>query len=184
MIKLNDKRIVSILLVSLAVNLFLLGMVVSRLLWSGPEQQQVSEPVNLQWLTGDVGAGQRQALLPELQDMNQALRPARLALIREQRNVSRELMADELDRDALARALTALRQSNETYQRVMHTELVEVLAKMPAEQLRRVMQFMTERRPPLRRLRDGDGERRLLNGDRPRDPDGERRPPPPGPEPW
>lgn len=183
MIKLNDKRIVTILLLSLAVNLFLLGMFASRLIGSGPARQHAAEPVNLQWLTGDLGAGQRQALLPELQEMNQALRPARLALIRDQRDVSRELMAEALDREALTEALTALRQSNENYQQAMHRQLVDVLADMPVEQRRRVMQFMTERRPPLRRMRDGDAERRLLDGGRLRDPVDERRSPPPGAEP-
>jgi len=164
-IKLTDKRVIGILLISLAVNLFLMGMLSSRIFRPGPERPPASESVNLQWLTGDLASGQRQALLPELQTMNQALRPARLQLIREQRNVSRELMAETMDKAATVAALADLRQANENYQQVMHEQLADVLVQMPAEQRRRVMQFMTERRPPLRRLRDGregrpDAERR------------------------
>ncbi len=179
MIRLTDKKVVGILLISLAVNFFLVGVISSRLLRSGPENQPLTEPVNLQWLTGDLGAAQRQTLLPELQSMNQALRPVRLQLIREQRNVSRELMAEAMDREAITDALTALRLANENYQQVMHEHLVEVLVQMPTEQRRQVMQFMTERRPPLRRLRDGrDGPLRgEPDGTRP----GERRLPPPPP---
>ncbi len=116
MIKLTDKRVIGILLISLAVNLFLMGMLSSRIFRPGPERPPASESVNLQWLTGDLASGQRQALLPELQTMNQALRPARLQLIREQRNVSRELMAETMDKAATVAALADLRQANENYQ--------------------------------------------------------------------
>lgn len=133
-----------VLLVSLGVNLFLLGAVITHML------TRQSPPVvpEMSWMVRDLGAADRQAIRPRLQELGDSLRPLRVEMFQAQQEVNRQLQQEPLDEEAALAAFARLREANLRYQQQSHQQMVSLMASVEPEQRRRIMRFMSDRRPP------------------------------------
>lgn len=145
------KRLSIALAVSVALNLFGAGFLVSRALHRehGPRMPHMPPPAQelvdvspFMGPRGLLGSGAEPRLLPHVREVMRAhgdgLRQDRGALHERRRAVEDALRAEPFDDAALSQALGSLRQSTLAAQERMHTALVELAKKLPAEDRQRL----------------------------------------------
>ena len=141
-----SKRLSIALAASIALNLFGAGFLVSRLLHhrhasmlapmlAPNDEQDRGNP--FMGPRGLLGSGAEPRLLPHVREVMRAhgegLRQDRAARRERRRAVEDALRAEPFDGAALSQALGSLRQSTLAAQERMHTALVELAKKLPAE---------------------------------------------------
>ena len=139
------KRLSIALAVSIALNLFGAGFLVSRMLHPrhpptlapmlGTDDEQRGNP--FMGPHGLLGSGAEPHLVPHVREVMRAhgdgLRQDRGALRERRRAVEDALRAEPVDAAALSQALGSLRQSTLSAQERMHTALVDLAKQLPAE---------------------------------------------------
>lgn len=145
MTALRHKTILLVLLMSLALNLFLVGILTARSL---APQERPPAPMAMSWLVRDMDDVTRQSLQPQLQTNAEQLRPLRAEMFRAQREVNRLMISEPLDQAALLDAFAVLRDANLQYQALSHQQLVQLSAQLSAEQRQQALRFMNGRRNP------------------------------------
>tara|TARA_R110002072_G_scaffold303107_2_gene493789 strand:- start:59507 stop:59983 length:477 start_codon:yes stop_codon:yes gene_type:complete len=134
------------LVISVAVNLFLLGAVGANVI-NRPER--ISVPAGISWMVRDLEPDARASLQPQLQSFGETIRPLRGQMFRAQREVNRLMAEEPLDREAVLAALDELRQANIHYQQLSHQQMVMLFSQLDVEQRRRALRFMSGRRNPV-----------------------------------
>jgi len=154
----KHRRLYAVLIVSLAVNLLVIGAVGGRWLRGGHDR-----PPPLVWAGEELRPDARERLRPVLQQSAQETRKLR-EQIREASDAVRVVIgADPLDRDALSKALANLRAVTQDYQAEVHETAINALTELDVEDRERFA---------ARLLRPGPAPGGRLDGRRP--------PPPPG----
>lgn len=130
--------------VSLALNLLVVGVFLGR--W-----YVASSSPPLAWAVQDLPEGARahvrQVLRSERDNRREARRIARNAMDR----VRRIAFAEPFDEDATRKALADLRQVQDNFHRQVHESMVVLLAQLPSEQRRLVVNGLLEPHRPRNR---------------------------------
>ena len=170
------------LLMSLGLNLFLLGAIGSRMGNVNDLRDARPLPPNLSWIIRDLDEARQQQLTSTIEPLAAEIIPLRLAMIEAQREVNRLMASSEFDNDAITAAFADLRAASEAYGARSHEQTIAILSELTEAERQSATNFVRRRgprdgfsgfggpgpdgfRPPLPNgFRDGG---RPLRGDRP-----------------
>jgi uncharacterized membrane protein len=179
MTQLNRRRgLIVALLISIAINLFLVGGVAYRFYLINSEAS-IGRPLppNNSWLIRDLTPERQEELRAGLRERGMQGRAARIRLFEAQSESNRVMTQDPFDEEALVAALAELRDAANDYQRLSHLQAVETLSELSAKERRNAVEFINRRGP-----RDGRPPALNNNSRRPSGPphvnDSDRRGPP------
>jgi len=179
MTQLNRRRgLIVALLISIAINLFLVGGVAYRFYLINSEAS-IGRPLppNISWLIRDLTPERQEERRAGLRERGMQGRAARIRLFKAQSESNRLMTQDPFDEEALAAALAELRDAANDYQRLSHLQTVETLSELSAKERRNAVEFINRRGP-----RDGRPPALNNNSRRPSGPphvnDSDRRGPP------
>lgn len=149
----NRRRALNVVLViSLALNLLVLGGIATRILES-PDGRPI--PPNLFWVLEQLDDEAQTRLRPTMQTFSDEMRPIRYTLYQAQRDVNDLLTEDPLNSEAIAAAFEKLRDAGLEYQDIAHRQTLAIFGDLTPEQRVSAMRFIQERsRPPGERNRD------------------------------
>lgn len=134
------------LILSLALNLFLVGVMGARYL-NRPDAPP--RPLSLGWMLRGADADLQARLTPLVEEADTILRPLRGQMFRAQREVNRLMVEDPMNEAALTEAFQALRAANMRYQEASHRQIMTVFGELDASQRLTIMEFMESRRNPM-----------------------------------
>lgn len=149
----RSKLLVIGLLLSVAVNLFLVGGIVYRVAVHsefGPRPM----PRNVSWLVLDLSEARQQELQPLLESNRQESESLRRDMFSAQRRVNELMASSNFDSDELNAAFAQLRNSGADYQALSHRQTVDILSKLTAAERKSAQEFLQRRGP-----RSGGSER-------------------------
>ncbi|MDX1491467.1 MAG: periplasmic heavy metal sensor [Pseudohongiellaceae bacterium] len=154
--KATRRQVITIvLIISLGLNLLIIGGIAARAL-SRPDFRPV--PPNLSWAVRNLDEQTAQQLRPVLEEYGDVIRPLRGDMFRAQRQINQLITEDPMNKEAIADAFDRLRQAGLQYQEISHRQTISLFEMLTPEQRVQAMSFMHGRRNPndLRRDRDGD----------------------------
>ena len=154
----NDKRIVFLLFVSLAINLIFIGGLGYRAM-SFTERNHRPIPSNVGWAIRGLSAERSNQLMSSLNiltnNQNLSIAAARINMIKAQRDANEVMRSPNFQEDTLRDALSDLRTSNMQYQELSHEQMTLLFSKMTDQEreaasdfLNRVGPRRSQGRPP------------------------------------
>ena len=154
----NDKRIVYLLFVSLAINLIFIGGLGYRAI-SFTERNHRPIPSNVGWAIRGLSAERSNQLMSSLNiltnNQNLSIAAARINMIKAQRDANEVMRSPNFQEDTLRDALSDLRTSNMQYQELSHEQMTLLFSKMTDQEreaasdfLNRVGPRRSQGRPP------------------------------------
>lgn len=154
----NDKRIVYLLFVSLAINLVFIGGLGFRVM-SFTERNHRPIPSNVGWAIRGLSAERSNQLMSSLNiltnNQNLSIAAARINMIKAQRDANEVMRSPNFQEDTLRDALSDLRTSNMQYQELSHEQMTLLFSKMTDQEreaasdfLNRVGPRRSQGRPP------------------------------------
>ena len=154
----NDKRIVYLLFVSLAINLIFIGGLGYRAM-SFTERNHRPIPSNVGWAIRGLSAERSNQLMSSLNiltnNQNLSIAAARINMIKAQRDANEVMRSPNFQEDTLRDALSDLRTSNMQYQELSHEQMTLLFSKMTDQEreaasdfLNRVGPRRSQGRPP------------------------------------
>ena len=154
----NDKRIVYLLFVSLAINLIFIGGLGFRAM-SFTERNHRPIPSNVGWAIRGLSAERSNQLMSSLNiltnNQNLSIAAARINMIKAQRDANEVMRSPNFQEDTLRDALSDLRTSNMQYQELSHEQMTLLFSKMTDQEreaasdfLNRVGPRRSQGRPP------------------------------------
>ncbi len=133
----NNTRLITLLAISLAFNLLLIGLIIG---WAAaPERDR--QP-HLGWMTHNLDRETRSILRDKFKEHRQASQPIREELRAAQRQLHEVLSAEDFDAEAASQALATLRGVSSRFQTLAHRQMVETLATMKPEDRVHVYRFL------------------------------------------
>lgn len=163
------------LVLSLGVNLFVLGGIVTRINNSRDYAQARPFPPNVGWIIRDLDESRQEELSEVLAPLGEQASPLRRAMMNAQRQVNRLMSASEFDEAALSAAFDELREAAQAYTALSHEQTLLVMSLLTAEERLAATEFVQRRGP--RDGRDsyrGPGSRSQFSPDGRRGPGGNR----------
>lgn len=121
--------ILGVLLVSLALNLFLAGLLIGR----ASRAPAKAEPP-MAWAAQSLSTQQRQRVRRHFAEKQDEVRALRQTMRKATGRVRKAATAEPLDKNELQDALAELRGVQADYQAFMHNNMAEVAASLPREQ--------------------------------------------------
>ena len=138
--------LIILLIVSLACNLLVLGVIIGRhLSGSQPEAGATGKATHLGWLTRNLDAETLATLRHSLKERRHQARQTHKALRAAQQHLLEVIQAEPFDAGAVKAALTALREVSTRFQEVSHQHIVEILATMKPDDRVRVYRLLSRR---------------------------------------
>ena len=141
----NDKRIVYLLFVSLAINLVFIGGLGFRAM-SFAERNHRPISSNLGWAIRGLSAERSNQLMSSLNlpvnNQNLSIAAARSNMIKAQRDANEVMRSPNFQEDTLRRALSALRTSNMHYQELSHEQMTLLFSKMTDQERKAASDFL------------------------------------------
>ena len=110
------------LLLSLGINLFLLGGIAMRMSSFRDFAQSRPFPPNVGWIVRDLDEARQQELLQTLEPLGEEIEPYRRAMFMAQRTVNQLMSAPEYDSEELAAAFSELREAAQEYTALTHQQ--------------------------------------------------------------
>ena len=155
----NEKRIVYLLFVSLAINLVFIGGLGFRAM-SFAERNHGSISSNLGWAIRGLSAERSNQLMSSLNlpvnNQNLSIAAARSNMIKAQRDANEVMRSPNFQEDTLRGALSALRTSNMHYQELSHEQMTLLFSKMTDQERKAASDFLnrigprrSQGRPPV-----------------------------------
>lgn len=138
----NSRWIKITLVVSLAINLVLIGAIVGRI--SAGSDSTRPFPPHLGWVLRSLDSEKRQQLKPKLREQARDTRQARQQLRETQQAVTQLLLEDPLDEAALKAKLETLRSLSAKSQQDMHTALLGIMGQLSAAEREQAVQFLNQ----------------------------------------
>jgi len=133
----NKSRWLTIaLLVSIAVNLLLVGIFVGRVISGKPGPERM--PSQLGWMIRHVDEPTRESLSSEMVEHIKRVGPLRKQMRSAQQTFNRQLLGSTIDTDAMSQSLAELRRTSDAYQTEMHEMMLLIIPKLDEQQRRRV----------------------------------------------
>lgn len=149
----TNKLLIGALLLSVAVNLFLVGGIVYRVTVHSESSPRLM-PRNVSWLVRDLSEARRQELQPLLESNRQDSEALRREMFTAQRRVNELMASSNFDGDALDAAFTQLRNSAADYQALSHRQTITILSNLTEAERKLAQEFLQRRGP-----RGGGSER-------------------------
>lgn len=149
----NPKWLLGTLIVSVAVNLALIGFVAGKLTMPGPAPATLDPSIALFRVLRELPEGRQEELRPVIRKRFRGLRRDIRDMRAAQRRINEVLVSEPFDAQALDSALDAFRSALLASQRDNHAMLVRVADGMTAEERALLRDSMTRRghaRPRLR----------------------------------
>lgn len=143
----RQRLITLLLLFSVAINLLLIGGIVTRLATLDRPPEMRPLPNNVGWLLRDLGEARRRELAPLFSDSSEEVRPLRREMMQAQRRIASLMAAETLDPEALGEAFATLREVADRYQRRSHELTVDLLAALSPEERQQAQAFLQRRGP-------------------------------------
>ncbi len=141
----NDKRIVYLLFVSLAINLVFIGGLGFRAM-SFVERNHRPIPSNVGWAIRGLSAERSNQLMSSLDiptdNQNLSIAAARSNMIKAQRDANEVMRSPNFQEDTLRAALSALRTSNMHYQELSHEQMTLLFSKMTDQERNAASDFL------------------------------------------
>lgn len=141
----NEKRIVYLLFVSLAVNLVFIGGLGFRAM-SFAERNHGAISSNLGWAIRGLSAERSNQLMSSLNlpvnNQNLSIAAARSNMIKAQRDANEVMRSPNFQEDTLRGALSALRTSNMHYQELSHEQMTLLFSKMTDQERKAASDFL------------------------------------------
>ena len=141
----NDKRIVYLLFVSLAINLVFIGGLGFRAM-SFVERNHRPIPSNVGWAIRGLSADRSNQLISSLDiptnNQNLSIAAARSNMIKAQRDANEVMRSPNFQEDTLRGALSALRTSNMHYQELSHEQMTLLFSKMTDQERKAASDFL------------------------------------------
>lgn len=128
------------LLVSVAVNLVILGYALGR------QGQHLQQPPPAEWAVRRLDDSSRRLVRQRMAADAKRIRPLRADVARALGGVRRAAVADEFDSEALDRALAHMRDVRTRYESVIHEGLVAVASELPRDQRLALLRAALEHR--------------------------------------
>lgn len=141
------------LLVSVGINLFLLGGIGNRMSTVQEIRETRPFPPNIGWIVRDLSAERQAELMSTLEPLGEEIFPLRRAMFEAQRTVNELMAATDYNETALRDAFVELRAASEAYTSLSHQQTAAVLSQLTEEERRVAMEFVQRRGP--RDGRDG-----------------------------
>lgn len=160
--------LLTILLVSVAANMFFLGAFSYRAMTTTQAREARPLPPNLGWLVRDLSEDRRAELIDSLRTGAEDIQPLRRQLFAAQNRVGELMSAEPFDGDALLQAFSNLRAASDRYQEATQAQTVAILEELTPQERQAARDFVQQRGPGDGRPGDG------------RPGPGRRPPPPPG----
>jgi uncharacterized membrane protein len=148
MIQTKSRLFAFILLGSLALNFFLGGLLVGKHFGPFSESRPFHPPPmgpKLHWLIQSLPAESQAKVRPLLQTHRQHIRPQMRQMRQARRAVHQQLTASDFNAQALAEALTALRQTMMRAREKMHSLLVEIASQLDEKERQQLSEAMPKR---------------------------------------
>ena len=139
----NNRWIRPVLVVSLAVNLVLVGLIGGFVLRVGGPPHPATP--HLSDFARELSPEQKTTLRHHLRSSRTEGRQLRRAVMLAQRQLTQELKAEEWNEEKITAARQALHTASETLQEHLQTQMMAMLAEMPVEERRRVLNNMAKR---------------------------------------
>ena len=141
----NEKRIVYLLFVSLAINLVFIGGLGFRAM-SFAERNHGPISSNLGWAIRGLSAERSNQLMSSLNlpvnNQNLSIAAARSNMIKAQRDANEVMRSSNFQEDTLRDALSALRTSNMHYQELSHEQMTLLFSKMTDQERKAASDFL------------------------------------------
>lgn len=137
--------ILALLLVSVGVNLFLIGGISYRTVSIKQERDGRPLPPNLGWLVRDLSEERRSELDADLRASSEEVRPIRDEILAAQRRVNELLVAEPFDGAALESAFAELRAASDRYQAVTQSQTIAILEQLTQEERIAAQEFIGQR---------------------------------------
>ncbi len=149
------------LLLSVGLNLFLLGGIGMRLFQAETRAAVRPFPPSIGWILRDLDEERRAQLRELAAPFAEEIRPLRRDMLAAQRRVNALMAAPDYDGEALAAAFAELREASRRYADLSHRQTAVILGELSADERRAALEFVRRRGP-----RDGGGPRRGGRPDR------------------
>lgn len=150
----SSKRVLTIVVVvSLVVNLLLIGMLLGRIAGPGPELRRLDPVIGMHRLLSELPDERARALAPLYRDYFHAMRPSFRDIRGAQQNLREAMLTDPLDEQAVRDALTNFRQHLFETQASTHDALVALLSELTLAERQQLVASMNDRPPRNRRPR-------------------------------
>ena len=169
------------LVLSIGINLFLIGGIAIRINNVRDYTQARPFPPNIGWIIRDLDETRQEELAELLEPLGEQVQPFRRAMMDAQLQVNRLMSSSDFDEDELSNAFSTLRDAAQAYTAITHEQTLLVLSQLTEEERQAATEFVRRRGP--RDGRDGyrgRGSRSSFSPDGRRGPGGDRPPPPPG----
>ena len=141
----DEKRIVYLLIVSLAINLVFIGGLGFRAM-SFAERNHGPISSNLGWAIRGLSAERSNQLMSSLNlpvnNQNLSIAAARSNMIKAQRDANEVMRSPNFQEDTLRGALSALRTSNMHYQELSHEQMTLLFSKMTDQERKAASDFL------------------------------------------
>ncbi len=141
------------LLLSVGINLFLLGGIGIRMSAMQDMREARPFPPNIGWIIRDLSEERQAELIAVLEPLGQEIFPYRRAMFEAQRRVNELMATADYDEAALLTAFAELRAAAESYTSLSHQQTAAVLSQLSEEERQMAMEFVQRRGP--RDGRDG-----------------------------
>ena len=132
----RSKLLIIALVVSIGINLLILGSMIGRELRQGPPTQT---PPNLGWLMPDRKPSVRFKLCARLKENSANIGKLRNNIREAQQNFRKMAMAEPLDETAVRMALEEVRASHFAFQEMMHSEMVDIIGELDVPDRRKAI---------------------------------------------
>jgi uncharacterized membrane protein len=157
MIQGKQRLLAIVLLTSVALNLFLGGIVVGKYIGQVSESKPGHPPhrmPRLRWMIQSLPEESREKIRPLLLEHRANIKFQKRRAREARRAVHQQLTASDFNPEALSKALEKLRQKMGEAQKVMHAVLVKMASQLDEEDRRRLSETTRPRRPPWLRKHD------------------------------
>ena len=148
----NNRWVILSLLLSLALNLLLCGVIIGSSVYKKPIIKPL--PPNLGWMIQHLDSASLNSLQPQLEAHTRRVAPIRREMRQQQKEFNRLLLQPKPDNEVLAQTLSKLREHSDEYQQEMHSMILKLIPKLNEDQRRQVNKLL--RKPPKGSLRHGD----------------------------
>jgi uncharacterized membrane protein len=155
----RNKLLLLALLVSVGINLFLVGGIVYRTAFHsefGPRPL----PRNVSWIIRDLSEARQQELQPLLESSRQESETLRREMFMAQRRVNGLMANSNFNTEELNSAFAALRTASMEYQAVSHRQTVEILGRLTLAERAQAQEFLQRRGPQGSRSERGQSSSR------------------------
>lgn len=149
----RNKLFLLILLISLPLNLFLVGGIVYRVAFH-PEFGPRPLPRNISWIVRDLSQDRQLELQPLLESNRQESESLRREMFNAQRQINELMASSNFNSDELNAAFAELRNSGNEYQALSHQQTVDILSRLTEDERKLAQEFLQRRGP-----RGGSSER-------------------------